>query len=1364
MPQIVEVPGQGNVEFPDAMSDQDIGRIVRLHTPEPETKGSPEWASWRNQRVHDLNDQATNPHQPEDQGFFHGLWEAAKGMNPFQPGGPIKMAVQGGLAAGKEALKAQAAYKGEGEFANMTPDERNLSAVGHGLAAVTPFVGPLEARAGEKIGGGQPGEGIGNAVAGLGAVAGPALLGKVAKGAGSVIEKAAQPVADVLRASSERDYSRALNATTKGNKLRSADIVPELIDRGVMAPTLKGLGAKAKASVAQVGEAIGNAWEGLPEDASVKLQPVLDRLQQFSDENFTVPGKQTDIAGGTKPVPMGPVAQKGIANIQALRDTLKDAAGNDADGELAIPAQNLRRLRQYFDTVTEAAGRYEGRNLDDATQGAAHGAAADAIREELGKQYPDIAALNKEFSFWKDVDRVVSDTLLRRQGQAKPLSSTLAKGAATGAGYLNGGLHGAIVARGLVSGIERLTTSPAWRTVSAVMKDRLADAIAGGDQGKIADVVADISASQPKDPKSSPEGGGQPGNSGADSNASRVEQTQTDTAKLGAEDTVLPAAAGQPVAGKPVGFQTSKGSQYTITGGGTARNKVATGQQFSPSDQTVYASPDTANRVMEELQANNVGNLKASVRNVDGQIAVVVKNRDTGAVRNDLSKVVPTSQDPEVGMHPIELWHKNQTTGEYGFHIGHAITDIHAVPEATNVAATPKLWPKPALEHWEPGPPGGGQHWEPAPPQPQHWEPGSGGTPAPPVVRNDNWEPTPDHGWEPGPPAKPEVPGWEPHQPEPTTRLYRVDSPKAAAHGVPEWMHGDEKYEAIKGATGRWFAQDPSELPFYLKDSDPGATVTHVDVPTKDLEKYRVTNAAPEVKQFSARPDKEFFVPKDLAAQRTETHPDDLPPDVRAQYLPTDEKGNLVYPPGMQPKPPATPAGSANALHIEKLEKAAGAEVPAPPEVESEHGTPAGQPAPRPAESRPVPAPAAPRTNPVAQQAAERSPAATGTEGSATSIKIPGSNVSYPARYRLRELTELNPSHNGITFERNPKFPYENDRDYTQPVNQERVFSKATPANFDPEYMVNTDPTNGNGPPAVTTDGHVLGGNSRTMILQRVNAMNPVGAAKYRQYLIDNAQQFGIDPTQVADMKFPVLVRELDTRDSFNPQRAITDFNKDSAARLTPAEQATADARNLTPGIAKHLASAIENEGPDATLANVLNGSGGRTVVNKLIDEGVFSAQDKPKLIDSKTGAVTAEAKDRISKMFLGSIFRDSDQMYRTPPALRNKLERIVAPMLSVSEKADWNIAPVVKSAVDLLETAESHGIRNLDDAVNQQGLFANGTPEVSHETLSLAKTIKNLTPTELAKRFKRYAADSVPSMFGEVKPKEAFDQHFGGD
>lgn len=119
---------------------------------------------------------------------------------------------------------------------------------------------------------------------------------------------------------------------------------------------------------------------------------------------------------------------------------------------------------------------------------------ADAIREELGEQLPDIDALNKEYSFWKNGNQVVLDTVTRRVGQAKPLGQKLASAAGTAAGYATGRVGGAVLGLEAMTALEKLTTSTAWGTVSAVMKSKLADAIASGNTSAIIDLATRLGA------------------------------------------------------------------------------------------------------------------------------------------------------------------------------------------------------------------------------------------------------------------------------------------------------------------------------------------------------------------------------------------------------------------------------------------------------------------------------------------------------------------------------------------------------------------------------------------------------------------------------------------------------------------------------------------------------------------------------------------------------------------------------------------------------------------------------------------------------------------------------------------------------
>jgi hypothetical protein len=238
---------------------------------------------------------------------------------------------------------------------------------------------------------------------------------------------------------------------------------------------MKGLQGKAAANVQKFGQAIGDEYDNLPAGTSIELAPVTQRLREAALERLTVQ------AGG-KAVPKGPHAAQALKNVDDLERTLAEIAErNPQTGALEVPVERLRQVRQYFDRIAAQSGRYEGKALADQNMAEAHGMAADAIREEFAKAFPSIAKLNKDYSFWKNVHKVVSDTIERRQGQAKPLGRKIAAAAGTVAGSQAGGI-GAVLGRAGMEQLEALTSGPAWGTVSAVLKDRLAKAIAAGNR------------------------------------------------------------------------------------------------------------------------------------------------------------------------------------------------------------------------------------------------------------------------------------------------------------------------------------------------------------------------------------------------------------------------------------------------------------------------------------------------------------------------------------------------------------------------------------------------------------------------------------------------------------------------------------------------------------------------------------------------------------------------------------------------------------------------------------------------------------------------------------------------------------------
>lgn len=109
------------------------------------------------------------------------------------------------------------------------------------------------------------------------------------------------------------------------------------------------------------------------------------------------------------------------------------------------------------------------------------------------------------------------------------------------------------------------------------------------------------------------------------------------------------------------------------------------------------------------------------------------------------------------------------------------------------------------------------------------------------------------------------------------TRLYRVE-PAGPSKPRSEWLAQATEASGQNAAQGRWFVQDPALLDFYRKDIETGggpARLVTVDVPTTELDKYRVSNVEERIagrrpREFSADPENEFFLPRELLGKREE--------------------------------------------------------------------------------------------------------------------------------------------------------------------------------------------------------------------------------------------------------------------------------------------------------------------------------------------------------------------------------------------------------------------------------------------------------------------------------------------------------------
>lgn len=124
-------------------------------------------------------------------------------------------------------------------------------------------------------------------------------------------------------------------------------------------------------------------------------------------------------------------------------------------------------------------------------------------------------------------------------------------------------------------------------------------------------------------------------------------------------------------------------------------------------------------------------------------------------------------------------------------------------------------------------------------------------------------------------------------------------------------------------------------------------------------------------------------------------------------------------------------------------------------------------------------------------------------------------------RFKVVDVADLIASHDRYG-NANPNFPQE-----LQPRDRSKLTSQAwvqkTAKNLDVDSLGKTRRAD-SGAPIVGDDGVVESGNGRSMAI--MEAYNSGHANEYREWLENEAAEFGIDPDTIKGMKSPVLVRQ----------------------------------------------------------------------------------------------------------------------------------------------------------------------------------------------------------------------------------------------
>lgn len=343
-----------------------------------------------------------------------------------------------------------------------------------------------------------------------------------------------------------------------------------------------------------------------------------------------------------------------------------------------------------------------------------------------------------------------------------------------------------------------------------------------------------------------------------------------------------------------------------------------------------------------------------------------------------------------------------------------------------------------------------------------------------------------------------------------------------------------------------------------------------------------------------------------------------------------------------------------------------------------------------------------------------------GTEGKRTNVLL-ADGSSIPARHRMVELSSLNPSHNGMTFAPSPAYP---------PGVQERSYDKSKDEqnkviqheqNFEPSYIVNTNPDATNGAPIVTSKpvtidgvtypaGTVLGGNSRAMTLQRVYTNG--AEAAYKEALLENHRSFGFPPEVLEQFNQPVHVREIEPPQTLEEMHRLGSLlNKPPTQSLDQFDQAVSIGKHLSPdtlnGIAEIIRNASDHDST-ATLNAVLSDkTSGRQIVRMLESDGIITDTNRMQFIDPSMALLTTAARSVLGNALLANLLDSRELMEKTPAILKQKLLGSIGSISAITATDDgWNLGPAMKEAAKQYGELARMPHATVAEAMQQGGMF----------------------------------------------------------
>lgn len=288
------------------------------------------------------------------------------------------------------------------------------------------------------------------------------------------------------------------------------------------------------------------------------------------------------------------------------------------------------------------------------------------------------------------------------------------------------------------------------------------------------------------------------------------------------------------------------------------------------------------------------------------------------------------------------------------------------------------------------------------------------------------------------------------------------------------------------------------------------------------------------------------------------------------------------------------------------------------------------------------------------------------------------------ARYELREASEVVASHDPMTFQPHKKYPEGvQERQYHRDTSEQGKV-RVNAQTMRPEFVINTNPDAVNGPPIVTGDNTVLGGNSRAMSIQRAYAEHPEQAQRLRDYLADHAHEVGLRSEDVHAFEKPVLVRVMETSPDTEAQRLLVrQMNESFTQGMDPRTMQVAQGRRLNENTIKVLGQdMVEGE----TLNTFLGTPRAKRFLGELNRAGVIDSRNANQYMKKDGSSLNQDGRGMVARVLVGRVIGDADLLGSMHPSTIENIANSLPHLIRAKEHGDgYDVVPSLRTAMDAL-------------------------------------------------------------------------------